>query len=132
MSALFLTNTSIAMGEPELLLDGTCQNDTYFTAITALGAFMSDLGVFPLANVTAMAAINKRWVAGGENDFKSSMYNVVDGHTYSVVLSMYNLRTAFAFTIVKHNPFTGRMSINYAVLLYQRMSVTAESHTSTN
>jgi hypothetical protein len=88
---------------------------------------VSDLGVFPLQNVSAHAAFNPMNVAGYDSDFVSNQYSVVDGHSYAAFISRSDLRALFAFSVLKHDPYTGRMSIQYAVLNYQRISVTHAS-----
>jgi hypothetical protein len=128
-SALFLTKASIAQNAPELLLNGVCVlGSAYFEGSMAGNdmALLSDLGVFPLANVSAEAAFNKQWVTGGDNTFKMDV-DVVQGHTYSVLLARDDLRALFAVEVTKHDSSTGATTIDYAVLLYERHVVTDQS-----
>jgi hypothetical protein len=111
-SALFLTKASIAQNAPELLLNGVCVlGSAYFEGSMA---------------GNDMALFNKQWVTGGDNTFKMDV-DVVQGHTYSVLLARDDLRALFAVEVTKHDSSTGATTIDYAVLLYERHVVTDQS-----
>lgn len=127
-SALFLSTYSSNRNAPDLLYNGACGSDLYFEASTAGDdmSLLSDLGVFPLTNVTAMAAFNLKWQVGGDNKFFADV-PVIQGHTYSALLSKSDIRALFAFTVVQLNQQTGALQLEYAVLMYEVMDVLAES-----
>lgn len=133
-SALFLSSYSQSMNAPDLLYNGpggsppSCLTDLYFEASTAGDdmSVLSDLGVFPLTNVSAMHAFNVKWQTGFDNKFLTDV-PVVVGHTYSALLSKSDIRALYAFTVVQLNHQTGALLLDYAVLMYEVANVVAES-----
>lgn len=128
-TALFLSDYSKQRNSPDLLFNGACGSEDYFEASTA-GDDMSvvaDLKNFPLENLSAHLAFNKKNVAAfnAYSKFKSSV-KVVAGHTYAVLLTKSDIRGLFVFTVTTHEQ-NKKVDLRYAVKEYQIMSVLNQS-----
>lgn len=133
-AALFLSSYSQSRASPDLLYRAwggpvpRCLGGAYFSASTG-GDDMSviaDLGVFPLANVSAHLAFNTANTVGQDDAFKADI-PAVAGHTYSALLSKSDIRALFAFTVRSLNGQTGVLILDYAVLLYEVTNVVQAS-----
>ena len=126
-SALFLSIYSKKLNAPDLLFNGACNSPLYIHADTAGDDFalISDLGDVSLESVSASRAIDSDRTFGMENTFKSRM-PVVEGHTYSVLISKSEIRALYVLKIDKLLP-DGTMEIRYAVKSYSIQETVNES-----
>lgn len=117
-SALFLSSYSKKRNSPDLLFNGACNSPLYIEATTAGDDFslISDLGDVSLELVTASKSFNYFQTVGKDNTFKANM-PVVEGHTYSVLVSKSEIRALYVLKIDKLLP-NGTMVIRYAVKSY--------------
>jgi len=118
-SALFLSEYSKDMNSPELLYNGTCQDNAYIDVNTHGGNFslVSDLGDVPLEDVTASKTLNWSNIVGGDNSFHETT-TVKLNHTYAVFYTSGDIEALYNFKIVAYDS-NGPMTIRYAVKKYQ-------------
>ncbi|SPE39103.1 hypothetical protein SBA3_3040003 [Candidatus Sulfopaludibacter sp. SbA3] len=117
-TALFLSG----FNDPELLFNGACGSPDYFD-VSLSGDTMSliaDLGAnLPLDGVTTHAAFNLQNVAAFADYTRfSSVAQVVQGHTYAVLINQEYERGLFVFTVVKFVP-DQEVDLQYEVKDYQ-------------
>lgn len=126
-SALFLSEGVQEMNAPDLLYDGACGSTNYLKASTAGDDFslIADLGAVSLESVTASKAFNFDEVVGRDNVFRATA-DVVEGHTYAVLIAKADHRALFVLHVVRHAPDCG-MTIRYAVLSYSMLRVVEDS-----
>jgi hypothetical protein len=106
-TALFLSDHSRNENSPELLFNGACGSPDYFDVNTNGDAMslIADLGVTPLAALTSQRTFNLPGVNSFADYTKFSVIaQVVQGHTYAVVINRSDLRGLFVFTAVKFVP----------------------------
>ncbi|HEX8177273.1 MAG TPA: hypothetical protein VF543_19450 [Pyrinomonadaceae bacterium] len=129
-TALFLSDYSRKRNSPDLLFNGACRAQDYFHASTAGDdmALIADLGAdVQLERVTAHNAFNLRNVntPGDFTRFVKTV-QVVEGHTYAVLLNKSEVRGLFIFTVVNHVQ-NQRVLLRYAVKEYQIMGAKASA-----
>ena len=126
-STLFLSKYSNSRNSPELLYNGTCQDNAYLDVNTNGGNFslVSDLGDVPLEAVTASKTLNWSRSVGGDNVFKETA-PVKLNHTYAVFYTSGDIETLYTFKITAYDP-KGAMKIRYAIKKYQINTSTEES-----
>jgi hypothetical protein len=121
-TALFLSDYSKKRNSPDLLFNGACRSQDYFQASTAGDdmALIADLGAdVPLERVTASNAFNLRNVHTPDDYTRFvRTVQVVEGHTYAVLLNKSEIRGLFIFTVVNHVQ-NQRVLLRYAVKEYQ-------------
>ncbi|HKS27854.1 MAG TPA: hypothetical protein VJS44_08550 [Pyrinomonadaceae bacterium] len=129
-SALFLSDYSRKRNGPDLVFDGACRSRDYFYSSTAGDdmALIGDLGTnVQLEKLTAHDAFNMRNVNTPADYTRFvRMVQVVEGHTYVVLLNKREIRGLFVFTVVNHVP-NQRVLLRYAVKEYQIMEAKAQS-----
>ncbi len=126
-SALFLSSYSKQRNSPDLLFNGACNSPLYIEASTAGDDFslISDLGDVSLESVSASKSFNYDRTVGMDNTFKENM-PVVEGHTYSVLISKSEIRALYVLKVDKILP-NGMMVIRYAVKSYSIQRTVNES-----
>jgi hypothetical protein len=124
-SALFLSQQRHARNSPDLLYDCGVTDRIYATTAGDDFALVADLGAVPLEAVDAAKAFNYQRVVGFDNVFRENA-DVVEGHTYAVLIAKADLRALFVLNVVQHTPGCG-MNIRYAVKQYSFLEVEQES-----
>lgn len=126
-SALFLSSYSKQRNSPDLLFNGACNSPLYIEASTAGDDFslISDLGDVSLESVSASKSFNYDRTVGMDNTFKANM-PVIEGHTYSVLISKSEIRALYVLKVDKILP-NGMMVIRYAVKSYSIQKTVNES-----
>ena len=126
-SALFLSSYSKQRNSPDLLFNGACNSPLYIEASTAGDDFslISDLGEVSLESVSASKSFNYDRTVGMDNTFKANV-PVVEGHTYSVLISKSEIRALYVLKVDKISP-NGMMVIHYAVKSYSIQKTVNES-----
>jgi hypothetical protein len=126
-SALFLSQYSKTRNAPDLLFNGACGSPLYVEASTAGDDFslISDLGTVSLDSVSASKAFNYQRAVGHDNTFTQTA-QVIEGHTYTVLIAKSEIRALYAFTVESISP-TGEMKIKYAVKSYSLHTTKTES-----
>ena len=126
-TALFLSGHSRRMNDPELLFDGACKTQDYFSAATA-GDFLdviADYGDIALANLTASDVFGPQRTVDNLARF-SEMTKPQLGHTYGVLINKSRLRGFFFFRVMAYTP-NQEIDLEYVVMDYQLIRVEAES-----
>ena len=121
-TALFLSTYGRKVNSPDLLFNGACGAVNYFEAATAGNDFalISDLGEsLSLEALSADQATNPRRVAADE-DYSSfrAVAPVRLGHTYAVLLTHWDRRALFFFTVTGFEP-AKTVTLRYVVKLYE-------------
>jgi hypothetical protein len=121
-TALFLSAYAKRYAGPDLLFNGACKSEDYFTAATAGDSFslVADLGEnVKLEDVSAARALNLKRVHSVDAYSKfASTVRVVVKHTYAVLLNDFNRRGLFIFTVDEYVP-NEKVVLRYAVKSYQ-------------
>lgn len=117
-SALFLSETSKRMNEPDLLYNGACGSEAFIQSSTAGDdiSMIADLGNVPIEKVSASRALNYDRMVGRENVFKDEI-PVMAGHTYVVLISKAEIRALWVLHVESMVP-DREMTIRYAVESY--------------
>ena len=121
-TAVFLSSYSKQRNNPDLLFNGACKSEDYFTASTA-GDSMSliaDLGAeVSLEEVSASRAFNLKRVASFTEYSKFARDVKVElNHVYAVLLNQSDKRGLILFKVVEHVP-NQKVALKYAVKSYQ-------------
>lgn len=124
-TALFLPELAGRRTSPDLLFNGTCGSEDYFTASTAGDdmSLIADLGAgVRLEELTAARAFNVEGVHpfAAYSKFVSSV-RVEANHTYAVLVNLSDRRGLFVFTVTRHVP-NKQVNLRYAVKSYQMTS----------
>lgn len=131
-TALFLSAYAKQRNSPDLLFDGACQSEDYFSAATAGDdlALVADLGDgLKLENISTQDVYSTFWPYKPpfvqETKYVSRV-PVKLNHTYAVVLDKREIRGLFIFTVVGYTP-NQNVELRYAVKNYQVQHTVAES-----
>lgn len=121
-TALFLSDFAKRRTGPDLLFNGACGAEDYFTAATAGDdmSLIADLGAgVPLDDISASRSFNLQRVHSFPAYSKFSRAVKVEAdHTYAVLLNAADRRGLFLFTVTEHTP-NKQVKLRYAVKSYQ-------------
>lgn len=121
-TALFLSDFSRRQNSPDLLFNGACGSDDYFDSSTAGDdmSLIADLGAgVDLGEISASRAFNLKRVHSFDAYSKFvRTAEVIEGHTYAVLLNKGKIRGLMIFTVVDHSP-NRSVSLKYAVKSYE-------------
>ncbi|MCP9493327.1 MAG: hypothetical protein MSG64_02615 [Pyrinomonadaceae bacterium MAG19_C2-C3] len=125
-TALFLSAYSKQRSDPDLLFNGACRSEDYFTASTAGDdmSLIADLGAdVSLEEVSASRAFNlKRVHSYGEFSKFAQAVKVELNHTYAVLLNERDKRGLFVFKVVGYAK-NERVELRYAVKSYEILRI---------
>ena len=121
-TAVFLSGYSKQRNSPDLLFNGACKSEDYFTASTAGDdmSLIADLGAeVSLEEVSASRAFNLKRLASFAEYSKFVRDTKVElNHVYAVLLNESDKRGLFLFKVVEH-VLNQKVTLKYAVKSYQ-------------
>ncbi|MDM7922216.1 MAG: hypothetical protein QUS14_07930 [Pyrinomonadaceae bacterium] len=120
-TALFISAYAKDRNSPDLLFNGACRSEDYFTASTAGDdmSLIADLGAeLPVEEISASRAFNlKRVHSFAEYSKFAQLVKVQAGHTYAVLLNASDRRGLLIFTVDSYVP-NEKVEIRYTVKMY--------------